>query len=357
MPVKRMSKSSRLSSQLIKVIESHDGSSTQRFPSVRQIALEHNVSIITANKVISNLVAQGYLVKREGVGTFVAPRGGSEGLTGKNDVALCLGPTTFSVFFFGLFAGLTNQARLMGLNMSVYSDASPVEGRVREFIKQALEAGFRSLLVGFLNRADILGVEDLLRSADNVVVFGNEEELEFASSGIDVARGACLGGKFFGRMGHRDILFMRPHLPSRERGFLKGLAEEGVELPPHLMIPSDGTERSGYDIVNQAILSGVKFTGVMTCSDESTLGALFALRGHGLKVPDDVSIISFGDTGPIRAICPVTSISVRPEELARQTLEMMSERIEGRSREVAHRWVEPMLIDRGSVRHLGLASE
>ncbi len=353
MPVKRVSKSSRLSTKLMKVIEQHDGVTTQRFPSVRQIAQEHNVSIITANKVISNLIAQGYLIKREGIGTFVVPRGGNENGAGKTDVALCLGPTTFSLFFFGLFAGLTNQARLMGLNMTVFSDASPVEGRVREFIKQALDAGCRSLLVGFVNRADVLGVEDLLRSAEHVVVFGNEELLDFSSSGIDVARGACLAGKFFGRMGHRDILFMRPHLSSREKGFLQGLEEEGIELPPHLMIPSDGSERSGYNIVNQAILSGTNFTGVMTCSDESTLGALFALRGHGLKIPEDVSIISFGDTGPIRTICPVTSISVRPEELARQTLELMNECMEGRVDDVVRRWLEPMLVDRGSVRHLG----
>jgi GntR family transcriptional regulator len=44
----------------------------ERFPSEREIAQRFGVSRATANKVISNMVAEGTLVLRPGIGTFVA---------------------------------------------------------------------------------------------------------------------------------------------------------------------------------------------------------------------------------------------------------------------------------------------
>jgi GntR family transcriptional regulator len=48
----------------------------EKFPSEREIARRFGVSRATANKVVSNMVAEGMLVLRPGIGTFVAPTHG-----------------------------------------------------------------------------------------------------------------------------------------------------------------------------------------------------------------------------------------------------------------------------------------
>jgi GntR family transcriptional regulator len=45
----------------------------ERFPSERELVSRYGISRVTANKVISNLVAEGLLIFRPGIGTFVAP--------------------------------------------------------------------------------------------------------------------------------------------------------------------------------------------------------------------------------------------------------------------------------------------
>jgi GntR family transcriptional regulator len=45
----------------------------EKFPSEREIARRFGVSRATANKVISNMIAEGILVLRPGIGTYVAP--------------------------------------------------------------------------------------------------------------------------------------------------------------------------------------------------------------------------------------------------------------------------------------------
>jgi LacI family transcriptional regulator, purine nucleotide synthesis repressor len=347
------SKFHRIHRMCLRLLAEHEGKPDIQFPSVREIARRHKVSTITASKVISNLIAQGFLVKREGVGTYVAPRRMGGGRVMAHEVALCLGPTTFSVFFLELFAELNKQARERGYKLSVFGNPGPpTQDQTRVFIQEALNEGYQTLAVGPIDPATVVAVEDLLRDVPQVVLFGSEEATSFDTVSINVYRGSFLAGKYFAQMGHRDILLMKPHLPARWKGFLAGLCEEGVELPEHLIFPSDGSERSGYDLVNCALRSGLKFSGVMTCSDESTLGAVFALRGAGLVIPRDVSIIAFGDAGPIRTICPVTSISVRPEELARRTWERLEESLTRKGRDNRHCWIEPILVDRGSVKKI-----
>ena len=353
MTTERLTKSHRLHNQLLELVENGQNDANERFPSVREIARKHNVSTITASKVVSNLIAQGYLVKREGVGTFVAP--GSRGQNGeaKREAALCVGKTHYSLFFYELFAALVNEARKMGLSLSVFGTGNPIEeASLRERIQHALDDGFQTLLVGPMDGPTVESVADLLAMAANVVVFGSEEPVGFDSVTSNVYKAGRLAGEFFAEMGHREILLMQADLPARTEGFLDSLAEHGVELPPHLVIPCDGSERSGHDVVNYAMKAGMEFTGVMTCANESTIGALFAIQGANRRVPDDVSIISFNDAEAMRSICPVTSISIRPDEIAKEALAMVDAQLADEKDRVTERKIEPMLVDRGSVKQL-----
>ncbi len=353
MTAKRLTKSNRLQEKLLKVIRRQVGKDDQPFSSVRQIAKEHRVSTITAGKVISNLISQGFLAKREGIGTFVVPNHSAEPKEKKDRVALCLGETTFSFAFFEFFSTLIMQARRMEINLSVFGGATLTEKEsLRGRIENALNEGCRTLLVGPIQRPTVESVKDLLLTAENIVLFGNEEDDGFDSVGADTFKAGYLAGKYFGSMGHRDILVMITHLPLRVQGFIQGLRETGVELAPHLIIPGDGSERSGYELVNYALRAGFSFTGIMTGAPESTIGTLFALQGARLRIPEDVSVISFGDEGPMRSISPVTSISLRDEEIAGKALAMIAEKLEGKRTPRGHYPVEPLLIDRNSVKAL-----
>ena len=352
MASERRTKSGQLQEKLLELVEDGRSKSDLRFWSVREIAREHNVSTITAGKVVSNLISHGFLVKREGVGTFIAPNSAGKPEVSK-EVALCVGRTSFSFFFYELFATLVNHARQMGLSLSVFGTGNPTDDKsLRELVERALNDGFENLLIGPLDGPALESVEDLLGQARNVVLFGMEEKVSFDSVSTDTYKAGRLAGKYFAEMGHRDILLMGSHLPARTEGFLDGLAEEGVQLPAQLVMPSDGSERSGYEVLNYALKAGLHFTGVMSCSNESTLGALFALQGANLEIPEDVSLVSMGNAGVMRSVCRVTSISLRPDEIAKEALVAIEERLDGNTRRFRWKKIDPILVDRGSVKQL-----
>lgn len=71
---------------------------------------------------------------------------------------------------------------------------------------------------------------------------------------------------------------------------------------------------AGRNAVLRAIDAGVHFTALQAGSDEIAMGALAALRDRGLRVPDDVSIIGFGDVQMGAYLRPsLTTLSSHPE--------------------------------------------
>ncbi len=57
----------------------------------------------------------------------------------------------------------------------------------------------------------------------------------------------------------------------------------------------DWSAVSGYNTMNALLGQGVRFTAVFAANDQMALGAMRALHEHGLRIPEDVSIVGFDD--------------------------------------------------------------
>ncbi len=67
--------------------------------------------------------------------------------------------------------------------------------------------------------------------------------------------------------------------------------------------------KTGYEGVCEFLKRGAAFTAIMTVNDHVAMGALSALHEHGLRVPEDVSIVSFDDDAIASyLIPPLTSV-------------------------------------------------
>jgi DNA-binding LacI/PurR family transcriptional regulator len=51
----------------------------------------------------------------------------------------------------------------------------------------------------------------------------------------------------------------------------------------------------GYPVVHELIRSHLPFTAIVSFNDIAAVGAIRALRDANLKVPEDVSVLGFGD--------------------------------------------------------------
>ncbi|MER7871521.1 LacI family DNA-binding transcriptional regulator [Streptomyces cellulosae] len=110
-------------------------------------------------------------------------------------------------------------------------------------------------------------------------------------------------------LGHRRIgLIAGPPrlLCSRARldGYRAALEGAGVTPDEALVVPGDFRPEAGYAGCHALLDLPEPPTAVFAASDQMALGAVEALRGRGLRVPQDMSVVGFDDLPEVRWSAP-----------------------------------------------------
>ena len=101
----------------------------------------------------------------------------------------------------------------------------------------------------------------------------------------------CSAVSHLKELGHRNIAFIGEKLTAKyQRSF--AYAMERYELPADLQITGDARfEEAGLQGVEQLLQSGAPFTALVCAYDYIAIGAIKSLKNHGLRVPEDISVV------------------------------------------------------------------
>ena len=119
------------------------------------------------------------------------------------------------------------------------------------------------------------------------------------------------------RAGHRRGIYLVGEVPEalrpareRRRGVAAALGEAGTELEG--MISCRWWPESAYDAVRAQLSSGEPPRALICLNDRVAFGAYQALADAGLRIPDDVSVVSFDDSELARWLRPQLSSVALP---------------------------------------------
>lgn len=101
-------------------------------------------------------------------------------------------------------------------------------------------------------------------------------------------------------LGHRDIAYLIGNpgqwsTKARLRGFRRALRGAGLNPREHAVLAGNYHVDSGYDLVRTLLRRGPLPTAIMCGNDRMAVGALLALLGAGIRVPEDVSVMGYDD--------------------------------------------------------------
>ncbi|TDD54956.1 LacI family transcriptional regulator [Nonomuraea terrae] len=122
-------------------------------------------------------------------------------------------------------------------------------------------------------------------------------------------------------LGHRDFAVLTgpralTTVSDRLGGFRDALARAGVDLAPDQIVEGAFTRDGGYDACSGLLQRGLRATCVFAITDVMAIGALAALRDHGLRVPEDVSLAGFDDIPIVRDLSPpLTTVALPLAEM------------------------------------------
>lgn len=134
-------------------------------------------------------------------------------------------------------------------------------------------------------------------------------------------------------LGHRRIGLVAglPGLSTtseRISGYLDGLAAAGLARDDRLLV-SGHSESAGAEQATDSLLGlPAPPTALVTANNAMTIGALRALRRHGLSVPDDIALCCFDDFAWADLFSPrLTAVAQPSRELGAQAVRVLLDRL------------------------------
>jgi DNA-binding LacI/PurR family transcriptional regulator len=145
---------------------------------------------------------------------------------------------------------------------------------------------------------------------------------------IDQQMGGYLAAHHLYELGHRRIAYLRRsglHWDDRVEGYKQLLQEVHIEFDPALVeVTSENWDRLATAYEKIMALEHPP-TAIIAPSDAGAWGLLDIAQKHGHDVPNDVSIVGFGNTDlALRTRIPLTTIDHPKREVGQQAMQMLS---------------------------------
>ena len=132
----------------------------------------------------------------------------------------------------------------------------------------------------------------------------------------------------------------------RTRGWRDSLERAGLEVVEPLH--GDWTADSGYEL-SEKLVQDAEMTALYAANDQMAMGAIMALRAHGRRVPEDVSVIGVDDS--MQGMVPhndLTTVRFDMRERGRKTFDYFFSQLSRESKVEAVR-LPGELVERGTV--------
>ncbi|GGG52986.1 LacI family transcriptional regulator [Paenibacillus radicis (ex Gao et al. 2016)] len=159
-------------------------------------------------------------------------------------------------------------------------------------------------------------------------------------------------------LGHKRIAFIGGDMrdvtsgQNRYAGYIQALKDHDIEVIKEYIHFGDYKTPSGYEIMKQLLACEERPTAVFAVSDDMALGAMNCIHDHGLKVPDDMSVMGFDGSQWTELVRPrLTSMGQPIQEMGKETVNVLLKLISGEQNVAKHDVIfEHKLVVRESCR-------
>jgi DNA-binding LacI/PurR family transcriptional regulator len=281
---------------------------------------------------------------------------GARALAGAKARALALLiPDVGNPVYSRIIRGAYRRARQHGYVVLLAED--PADDEADESFADLVEAGrVDGLLIASAHPAHPLLSSPRLARIPHVFV-NREVPGSGRNIGMDLAAASAAAVRHLHGLGHRRIgLVSGPGelqpAAARERGFVAEMVDLG--LGTDRIVRGAFSEEGGAAAAAQLLRADPPPTAVYCSTLGQAVGALHAIRAGGLRIPEDVSVVSYDDL-PLADYLepPLTTVAMPLLELGAAAVDAVLAQLAGAPPADVAIPVPPAIVERGSTRVLG----
>jgi DNA-binding LacI/PurR family transcriptional regulator len=209
------------------------------------------------------------------------------------------------------------------------------ENCIRRFLSRRVDGLFISPVYRFEAEARVY--QEILARKTPTVLLGSPAAFckSFPSIEIEDLIASYNATQHLLKLGHKRIAYFTgpptaPWAHERFDGYRRALREAGLDVDDRLVFQAGSTIEDGTKAALQMLNESCKATAVQAVSDLVAIGCAETLLAQGLKIPEDISIVGFGNiltTEHFRV--PMTTIRQPKSRLGVAAMEMMMSLIHG----------------------------
>lgn len=209
------------------------------------------------------------------------------------------------------------------------------ENCIRRFLSRRVDGLFISPVYRLESDARIY--QELLARRIPAVLLGHAAP--FCPNLVNVATDDLVAGytvtQHLVRLGHKRIAFLSgppgtPWSTERFEGYRRALRQSGLEIDEKLVFQAGRTIEDGNKVAVQLINEAARATAIQAVNDLVAVGCAEVLLAQGLKIPEEVSIVGFGNSIVSEHFrVPLTTIDQPKHRLGIAAMDLMLQLLRG----------------------------
>lgn len=171
---------------------------------------------------------------------------------------------------------------------------------IRRFLSRRVDGLFIVPVYRLGQKAPIY--DELVKHGTPTVILGHNAPFceNFVNVETDDIGASYLATKHLLELGHRRIAFFAgqqssPSSQERLEGYRRALQEAGVEFDDRIIFSAGNTIEEGRNAALQMLNESCQVTAIQTVNDLVAIGAANVLLDQGLRIPQDISVMGFGN--------------------------------------------------------------
>jgi LacI family transcriptional regulator len=252
---------------------------------------------------------------------------------GRSETLGFVAPEISNPFFSLMASAIASSAWTLGLDLLVWSSDDVVEREVAS-VRRLRSSSIDGLLLITHHKSEKILIEQLQGAGP--IVFLDEDIAGVPGSRVfvDNEHGGWLATSTLIGMGHTHIAHVGSpaDLMSAElrcQGWRKAVAEAGLQTPEAYYMAGPIDQNFGRSALERLMRLPTPPTAIFVGADPIAFGIIAASHEIGLRIPDDLSIISFDGLPVGQLLDPPLSTVVQPiKEMGRKGVELLVRRIE-----------------------------
>lgn len=252
-------------------------------------------------------------------------------------LGLAIPSTTNPVFARMVFA-LEERAQALGYDLLLaHTQNKPeLEERcLRRFLARRVDGIFVCPVYRMENDARIY--RELQTNGTPVVLLGSPAAFcsQFVSVQTEELPASFAATKHLLELGHKRIAYFTGPLPAiwaqeRYEGYRRAHREAGLEVDDRLVFHAGSTIEDGHKAALEFAGENCGATAIQACNDLVAIGAANTLLQQGLRIPEDLSLVGFGNILVAEHFrVPLTTVRQPKFRLGIAAMDLMEESLRG----------------------------